>query len=132
MQWRQPVRGNVLCETAALCCFPYLSDKQSGGRPMFPIEQAILIAFSCANALRIVAYVPQIIRVLRDRQGATAVACSTWLLFLVSNATTVLYAIVVLRDQYMAIIFSANSICCFFIVLLTIRQRHKARRMSMN
>ena len=50
------------------------------------IEGALLVAFTIFNGLQIVAYVPQIVCVARDRNGATAIAYSTWAIWLAGCA----------------------------------------------
>jgi len=90
------------------------------------VEIAIAI-FAVSNSVRVVAYVPQIVRVARDRDGAAAVSCLTWLLFAVSHLSTVAYAVVVIDDWGMATIFGVNMLCCLFIIGLTIYKRVASR-----
>jgi len=82
------------------------------------LNDAVIVAFSMVNTFRVIAYVPQILRILRDGTGAHAVAISTWMLFLISHLTTVAYAVVVAEDLRMAAIFAANAACCAAIVVL--------------
>jgi hypothetical protein len=86
------------------------------------VEIAITI-FSVSNCVRVIAYVPQILRVVRDREGATAVSCITWLLFSLSHLSTVAYALLVTSDWRIAVIFAANSLCCLIIIGLTVYKR---------
>lgn len=51
------------------------------------IEDITLAAFTLCNSLRVVAYVPQIVKAARDRSGAEAISFATWGLFLVSHAS---------------------------------------------
>jgi hypothetical protein len=88
----------------------------------FTVELAITI-FSISNCVRVVAYVPQILQVIRDREGATAVSCMTWLLFSLSHLSTVVYALLVIGDWRMAVIFLANLLCCLTIISLTVYKR---------
>jgi hypothetical protein len=80
------------------------------------LNDAVIVAFSMVNTFRVIAYVPQILRIMRDGTGAHAVAISTWMLFLISHLTTVAYAVVVAEDLRMAAIFMANAVCCAAIV----------------
>ena len=95
---------------------------------MTPIESGVMIALSLVNSFRILAYVPQLLRIARDRSGVAGVACSTWLMFFASHLTTVVYAIVIARDVTMAVVFIGNATACAAVVGLTIWQRHRLVR----
>lgn len=88
----------------------------------------VILAFSVTNACRIVAYMPQIVRLTLDRSGSSGVSCATWSLFFISNAATAAYAAIVLRDSWMAIIFTANTVSCFTIVALTLSSRRASSK----
>lgn len=90
---------------------------------MFSPVEITLTVFAVSNSLRVLAYVPQILRVARDRNGATAVSCLTWLMFAVSHLSTVAYALVVVEDGPMAAIFGVNMLCCLLIIALTCYKR---------
>src|SRR4051794_37388638 len=49
----------------------------SGGKAMASANLALPF-FAACNGLRLVGYVPQILRVARDEGGASAVSCATW------------------------------------------------------
>ena len=83
--------------------------------------------FACCNSVRILGYVPQIIRIVRDRDGARAISYGTWLSFALSHLSTVAYAVLVVSDLRMAAIFGANTVACVIILILTI---HKRRRID--
>jgi hypothetical protein len=95
---------------------------------MTNMEQTAIFAFTALNAVRVVSYIPQMLKIFRDRHGSEAVSITTWMLFGLSHLSTVMYAIAVPGDYYMAAVFSANAICCGFIVLLTRRSRLKCAR----
>src|SRR5215211_5597455 len=78
--------------------------------------------FAFCNGLRVLAYVPQIVRVAKDEQGASAVSCATWAMFMLANVSTVIYAVVVANDVSLASIFSANAAGCSLICGLTIHR----------
>ena len=82
--------------------------------------------FAACNSLRLVGYVPQILRVARDEGGASAVSCATWGLFALANVSTVLYAALVVNDRSLAWVFGANTLGCSLILGLTLfkRRRH--------
>lgn len=82
-----------------------------------------LTIFTLCNSLRIVAYVPQIVKAATDTGGAKAVSYTTWGLFLVSNISTAAYALVNKGDWAMASIFLGNGIGCIAIILVAAWQR---------
>ena len=90
--------------------------------PLTPADAA-LIVFTACNTARVFAYLPQIVRISRDSQGATAISYATWTLFGVSHLSTVAYAILVVDDWRMAAVFAANTMCCAVIVSLTAWKR---------
>jgi hypothetical protein len=92
------------------------------------IEALVLSTFATVNSIRIFAYVPQIVKVARDRNGASAVSSTTWGLFLASHIATILYAVFVLGDAVMALIFLGNALACVAILGLTAWCRLHHRR----
>lgn len=82
-----------------------------------------LVLFTTCNAFRVLAYVPQIIRVLQDEHGASAISYTTWSLFAVSHISTVLYAAIAVGDYTMALVFAVNAACCGAIIGLTAYKR---------
>ncbi len=81
------------------------------------------IAFAACNSARVLAYLPQIIRLARDHDGAKGLSWLTWAGFAVSNLSTVAYAVVVLSDWNMASIFGVNAAFCLAIVILVVCKR---------
>ena len=94
---------------------------------MTTAETIIFVAFSVANACRLLAYLPQISVILKESDAA-AVSSATWLLFFLSNAITAIYAARVVADTTMALTFMANTICCGAIVALLHYKRRKFRQ----
>ena len=84
--------------------------------------------FTFMNSIRIFAYVPQLLKVTEDRNGASAISYSTWILFFLSHLTTVTFAIFYVGDLVMALIFSGNALACLAILLVTLvkRRNHAA------
>jgi predicted MFS family arabinose efflux permease len=82
-----------------------------------------MIFFIACNTIRCFAYFPQLVRVMRDRDGAAAVSCCTWLMFTLANASTAIYAGLVLRDRGMTAIFLVSTLCSFAIVAATLLRR---------
>ena len=79
--------------------------------------------FTIFNGLRVVSYLPQIVRVARDRHGASAISYATWLLWTGANATTGLYAHINLNDSALAAINWLNAACCALVIVLTAYKR---------
>jgi len=90
------------------------------------IADGTLALFTFCNTVRFVAYVPQIIRLVRDRSGAEAISFGTWGLFLVSHASAMAYALVNNEDWLMASMFLGNAVGCGAILLIAAwkRSRH--------
>ncbi|MFD0980416.1 hypothetical protein [Tropicimonas aquimaris] len=95
------------------------------------LQAAVLAFFAFVNSVRIVAYVPQIVKASRDGNGASAISCLTWGLFLASHVATILYAVVCLGDLLMAAIFMGNAFACIVIVAVTLSRR-RAHRLKHN
>ena len=90
-------------------------------------ESLIFVAFSVVNACRLLAYLPQISVIIKNRDAA-GVSSATWLLFFLSNGMTCIYAARIVADMSMALTFLANTICCGTIVMLVHYKRRKCRR----
>ena len=82
-----------------------------------------LTAFTLLNSGRVIAYLPQMIRIYRDPHGAAAVSIATWALFASANVATVCYALFVVADLIVAVVFAMNAIGCVAIVVMTIVKR---------
>ncbi len=84
-----------------------------------------LLAFAFVNLARVIAYVPQVLRIYRDKNGAEAVSVTTWALFSGANLTTVSYALIgaASADFLVAGIFSLNTVGCLLITGLTLWRR---------
>lgn len=87
------------------------------------VPTLVFTLFTFMNSIRIFAYVPQIQKVIEDRNGASAIAYSTWALFFLSHLTTVAFAIFYVGDLVMALIFFGNALACFVILLATFIKR---------
>lgn len=72
---------------------------------MTTTETVIVMAFSITNVGRVLAYLPQVATIARSEGSARSVSGSTWTLFLVSNASSALYAAAILDD---AVIVSSS------------------------
>ena len=90
------------------------------------LEELTLAAFAACNGVRILAYIPQIVKAATDRNGAAAISCTTWLLFLVAHLSTVAYAIVNQANWGLAACFAGNGLCCVAILVVTLSKRRAA------
>jgi uncharacterized protein with PQ loop repeat len=84
-----------------------------------------LLLFTACNTLRVLAYVPQIVRIARDHEGAKAISYTTWGLFAVSHLSTVAYAFVHAQDLTLTIVFGGNTVACLAILGLTFWKRRQ-------
>jgi hypothetical protein len=82
-----------------------------------------MAAFALLNGGRIVAYMPQILCVYRDRNGAEAVSLLTWAMFTAANLATVSYSLTVSGDFVIAAVFALNAACCLAITCLVACRR---------
>ena len=91
------------------------------------ISHVTLLFFVVFSSLRIVSYFPQIYRVATDDNGASAIAYSTWSLWVGANVSTALYASVNLQDVYLASVSILYAVCCVLVIALTIAKRRLFR-----
>jgi hypothetical protein len=66
------------------------------------LQGLVLGGFALVNSVRIVAYLPQILKAAQDSNGASAISFTTWGLFLLSHLMTILYAVICLGDLTLA------------------------------
>jgi hypothetical protein len=85
------------------------------------------LAFALLNLARVVAYVPQVVRICTDPNGARAVSPTTWGLFTAANVATVSYALAGPADIVVAGVFTLNALGCFSVTSLTIWKRFAYR-----
>lgn len=94
------------------------------------LTDILIGAYVATNGLRVLFYLPQMARIHRDADGASAIALSTWSFWTVSNATTSLYAAAVLHDPFLACISTANTICCALVVTMVVVKRKRPGKSS--
>jgi hypothetical protein len=88
-----------------------------------------LALFSLFNILRLGSYVPQIIRVAADDEGAKAISYSTWCIWIGANASTAIYAVVNVMDAVLFFVSAFNTVGCAAVVGLTAFNRYRFRRL---
>lgn len=81
--------------------------------------------FTVFNAVRVVAYLPQIAKIAVDTNGASAVSITTWSMFALSHASTMAYAVLSVGDIALAAIFGVNTAFCVLIAGLTVLRRRR-------
>jgi hypothetical protein len=96
---------------------------------MITTEGFVLLIFSGCNALRVLAYVPQMWKLAQPGGDAKSVSCATWLLFFVSHLSTVAYLLTVTGDRFLAASFALNAAACLAIVTLTLAKRRRAAQL---
>ena len=90
-----------------------------------------LLLFNAVNCIRLLAYVPQIVAILRARHGAEAVSCLSWALFALAHFATAVYAWFTVQDAWMAMVFATNFAACTLIIAITAYKRAGAPRLAM-
>jgi hypothetical protein len=93
------------------------------------LAEISLGAFSAFSGLRLVSYFPQIYRVARDANGASAISYSTWLMWTGSHLSTGCYAAINLGDRLLAACSGLYALCCVLVIVMTAikRRRHFGR-----
>lgn len=86
-----------------------------------------LFVFAICNGLRVLAYLPQIAMIQRDRAGATTISCTTWTLFAAAHFSSMGYAISISADWRMAAVFGLNGAFCLIILALVFGKRRSVR-----
>ena len=92
------------------------------------VADITLAVFTLFNSARFLAYVPQIIKAVKDQSGAEAISFGTWALFLASHLSAMAYAIVNQADWTMASLFLSNAVGCGVIILIAGFKRARHRR----
>lgn len=79
-----------------------------------------LLAFAACNVLRIVAYVPQMIRLARHPDAAVSFSYASWVLFTIANLSTAVYAGVMLGDAMLGAVHVVSALCCAALIGLAL------------
>ncbi len=89
------------------------------------LAEVTLALFSLCNMLRVGSYVPQILRVANDTEGAKAISYWTWCMWIAANGSTAAYALVNIADRTLFIISALNTLGCAAVVVLTMWKRRQ-------
>jgi hypothetical protein len=89
------------------------------------LSEASLLAFTAFSGLRLVSYLPQIYKVARDCNGASAISYATWTLWTGCHLSTGLYAVVNLSDLLLAAASVLYALCCLAVIALTAAKRRR-------
>jgi hypothetical protein len=84
-----------------------------------------LAIFYIFNLLRICAYLPQILRVALDDDGAKAISYTTWSVWIGANGSTAAYALVIIPNWTLFAVNVVNAVGCAAVVVLTAWKRHQ-------
>lgn len=84
--------------------------------------------FVVANGGRVLAYLPQVVAAWKCPFGANSVSRMTWGYFAFAHCTGVLYALVVIHDLKMALVFLSNLIVCVLLVGIVTWKKLRHRR----
>jgi hypothetical protein len=91
------------------------------------LSEASLLAFTVFSGLRLVSYLPQICKVVRDPNGASAISYATWALWTGNNIATGIYAAINLGDALLAGASGLYALCCVTVIAITAGKRHHLR-----
>ena len=92
------------------------------------LSDLTIVLFSLFNFLRLISYLPQIIRIARDKMGAPTISYATWAMWIGANGSTAAYAAVNVHDWMLCLISAFNSFCCIIVVILTVYKRNEFRQ----
>jgi hypothetical protein len=88
-----------------------------------------LLLFNAVNCIRLLAYVPQIVTIVRGCHSAEGVSCLSWALLGLAHFATAFYAWVSVGDAWMAFVFLVNFAACMLIIGLAVYKRSTATRL---
>jgi hypothetical protein len=89
------------------------------------LTEITLALFSLCNIIRCVSYLPQILVLVRDREGAKAISCATWSSWIAANGSTAAYALINVTDWALFTVSILNALACAVVVLITVWKRRQ-------
>ncbi|MEO5793717.1 MAG: hypothetical protein ABIP34_01450 [Rhodoferax sp.] len=93
-----------------------------------PWLNMIAWAYLITNVTRVVTYLPQIFAVWRCKDGALSVSLLTWGSWVISQATGLVYGMLVLRDLPFVLISLINLLGCTCVTAIAMQRRAQWRR----
>jgi hypothetical protein len=84
-----------------------------------------LALFSFCNFLRVGSYLPQIVRIAMDQEGAKAISYWTWGMWVAANGSTAAYAVVNVTDWVLFAVNLLNTLGCAAVIALTFWKRRQ-------
>jgi hypothetical protein len=94
------------------------------------LAEITLALFSLCNLLRVGSYLPQILRVANDNEGAKAISYWTWSMWIAANGSTAAYALVNIADWTLFIVSALNTLGCLAVVGLTMWKRRARAQLT--
>jgi hypothetical protein len=91
------------------------------------LTDAITWVFIAANSGRILAYGPQLVAAWNCKSGAASISRATWGYFAFAHFTGIVYALVVVQKQEMALVFTGNFVVCCLLVVVVTWKKHEHR-----
>lgn len=93
------------------------------------LSDLTFVVFLGLGAVRCLSYLPQIKRIVRDENGASAISYTTWFTWILANLATAAYAAHNLGDTYLAVVSIIYAFFCAVVMLLTAfkRAQHRTR-----
>jgi len=85
------------------------------------------VVFLGLGGIRCLSYLPQIIRIIRDENGASAISYTTWFTWILAHLATASYAVFNISDSYLAAVSIIYAFFCTVVMLLTVFKRAQHR-----
>ena len=91
-----------------------------------------LIAFTACNALRIAAFLPQMLKLANHPGAAPSFSYASWLLFAAAHLSTAAYGQFVVGDRVLVVLSMFSALCCVVLIGIALwrRRRPVAARVS--
>ena len=89
------------------------------------LPEITLTIFTLFSILRLGSFLPQIIRIANDTDGARAIAYSTWCVWAGANASTAAYALINITDWTLFLVSAVSMIGCAAVIVLTFWKRRR-------
>lgn len=87
------------------------------------IHGAVAWLYVATNSARVFGYVPQILAIHRCRDGVPAISLLTWLSWLVSHMTAVLYGALIVHDPFFLLVSVLNLTGCSVVTSMVVARR---------